>query len=67
MENGLKFKRRCRKCSDEFEYSNNETFWDESGSCYSTKLVKCPNCGQINIIKYVEDRGLDVNNDPRYY
>ena len=41
--------------------------WDESGYGYSTKLVKCPECGQINIIGYVEDDGFDVNYDLRFY
>lgn len=57
----------CKKCKDMFAYDQNDTFWDESGSGYSLKLVKCPKCGMYNILKVEEDLGLDVNNDSRYY
>lgn len=57
----------CSKCDELFIYYQEETQWDKQGYGYDTKLVKCPYCGQMNIIKYKKDYGLDVNNDTRYY
>lgn len=59
--------RICSKCKQEFQYNETDCFWDNKGYGYSTKLVKCPECGQIQIIKYIEDASLDVNNDERFY
>jgi len=67
MKNGYVNETLCLKCREKFEYSNEDTFWDEKGSGYSTKLVRCPFCGTIQVVKYVEDKSLDLNNDPRYY
>lgn len=44
----------CIKCSDRFRYEPEETWWDYRGFDYDAKLVKCPHCGCINVIKYVE-------------
>lgn len=49
---------KCNKCNRWFSYKDQDTFWDESGYGYSTKLVKCPYCGAYHVIKYVEDRWL---------
>lgn len=57
----------CTKCSEDFIYKPEEAFFDDHGFGYSTKLVKCPYCGQINIIKYYEDRSMKLNRDSRYY
>ena len=57
----------CKKCKEKFVYFPEETWWDEKGYGYSTKLVKCPHCGCINVVKHVEDYGLDVNSDDRFY
>ena len=57
----------CCKCDGIIRITPEITMWDESGYGYSTKLVKCPECGQINIIGYVEDDGFDVNYDLRFY
>ncbi len=55
--------KKCVKCGNEFEYSQDETWWNENGMS-STKLVKCP-CGCIQAIKY--GKLHDVNKDSRYY
>ncbi len=44
----------CIKCKDTFRYDSDETWWDYKGMDYDAKLVKCPQCGCINVIKYVE-------------
>lgn len=64
MENEYK---ECKKCDVIFTYTSDEVWWDEKGYGYSTKLVKCPYCGCINVIQYNEDYGNDVNNDERFY
>ena len=60
-------KKKCKKCGNIFKFDNSQTFWDESGSGYSAKMVKCTHCDTIHVIKYVEDLGLHINNDKRYY
>lgn len=57
---------QCKKCTHVVRYNNNDTYWDESGSC-SVKLVKCPLCGTPIIIKYEEELSLYVNEDERYF
>lgn len=54
----------CEKCNNT---AMMPTWWDEHGYGYSTKLAQCPQCGNIIIIKYIKDHGLDINNDIRYY
>ncbi len=46
--------KRCKKCAEVFYYTENDAFWDYEGMNYDAKLVKCPNCECINVIKYVE-------------
>ena len=53
----------CKKCKKK----ELNLKWDENGFGYSTILGECPNCGHIEVVEYVEDRCLDVNNDPRFY
>lgn len=62
-----KTSRICKKCKKSFEYKPDDVFWDEQGYGYSTKLCVCKNCGTINILKYKEDYGFDVNYDERFY
>lgn len=62
-----KFKRKCSKCKEEFDYDDRDTFFDEKGYGYSTKLVKCKNCNCINILNHYEDKSLNLNYDERYY
>lgn len=57
----------CKKCKKIFSYSPEDTWFDEHGSGYSTKLCRCSECGCINVIKHVEDFGNDVNRDLRFY
>lgn len=46
----------CYHCNHIFRYQPEDTWYDEHGSGYCTKLVKCPECGQIIIIKYLNDK-----------
>lgn len=57
----------CKKCETNFIYYPQDVFFDDKGYGYSTKLVKCPECGCINIIRYMEDRSMKLNDDSRYY
>ena len=57
----------CKKCKTDFVYFPQEVYFDDNGYGYSTKLVKCPYCGQINVVKYYEDKSFDVNTDIRFY
>lgn len=47
---------RCNSCAAVFNYTANDTWFDEHGYSYSTKLTKCPECGKIVILKYIEDK-----------
>jgi hypothetical protein len=59
--------RLCDVCNELFDYDELDYVWDENGFGYSTKLVRCKKCGGWNVIEYVEDKGLDVNGDERFY
>lgn len=59
--------KECKKCKTTFSYKPEDTWWDEKGYGYSTKLCRCPECGCINVIKHDQDVGLDINSDSRYY
>lgn len=61
-----KHDKKCKKCNSKFTYTDNQSWWDYSGMT-DTKLVRCPNCNTINVIKYIESSGLYVNSDQRYY
>ena len=56
----------CKRCSTEFVFKKNEVFWKEQG-VYSEKLVKCTNCGCINVLKYVNGFNQNPNLDKRYF
>ena len=56
----------CTHCGYEYQEESNVK-WDENGYGYSTKLFVCPKCGKILVVEYIEDYGLDVNNDERMY
>lgn len=49
-----KKRHRCAKCAGHFDYVERDTWWDYKGMDYDAKLVECPECGCINVIKYVE-------------
>ena len=57
----------CISCGDDFIYNVNDVIYNESGFGYSTKLVYCPYCKKLNILEYIEDVSMDLNNDFRYY
>ena len=57
----------CGICNEIFDYEESETFTDDHGFGYSTKLVECNCCGRINVIRYFHDRSMKLNNDSRYY
>lgn len=56
----------CIKCRKDFTYYSNEITWQEFGT-YSAKTVKCPYCKCVNVIKYDDASGLNVNFDRKYY
>lgn len=62
----IRSSKKCVKCSERFEFLQEDTWWDYSGYT-DVKLVKCPNCNTINPIKYRDTPGLYVNTDKRYY
>jgi RNase P subunit RPR2 len=57
----------CQSCDSIFEYQPEDVWFDERGTGYSTRLVRCKHCNKIVILGYLEDNGLDVNNDSRFY
>lgn len=57
----------CKGCGCSFWYENKETYFDDKGYGYSTKLIKCPSCGKQVVLRYYEDRSMKLNNDSRYY
>ena len=63
----MKQKIQCIQCGSVDEYPDENFWWDDHGYGYSTKLVRCKHCNKINIVRYQEDFGLDVNNDMRWY
>lgn len=59
----------CKKC--ECTFDSNEYIYDEHGTGYATKLVKCPECGELVVVEYLEDYAMQVLSpeglDYRYY
>ena len=49
----------CRRCGHLIKYHEKDTYWNEHNSGYSTKLIKCDNCGNDNILKYEGDDWFD--------
>lgn len=56
----------CSRCGG-FKVKPDNIWFDEQGYGYSTKLTQCPHCGKIVILKHIEDYGLNVNSDRRFY
>ena len=56
----------CTNCKEYYEWSITNTEWREYNG-YSVKVAICPLCGKYTTIKIVEDIGLDVNKDIRFY
>lgn len=62
----MKIKVNCPKC-DWFMVDKESTYFDEAGT-YTTRLAKCPYCGEIRVVEFIEDKSsLYVNDDDRYY
>ena len=57
---------KCKKCGQSFEYTQDQIYFDEHGLGYSTKLVKCSECGCPNVLHYYMDT-IDINRDKRYF
>lgn len=58
----------CKKCGSIFKFKPDEIFWDEKGYSYSTKLVRCSECGCINVVEHIEDYNFSkLNTDRRLY
>lgn len=57
----------CSRCG--VKINVNDYYYDDEGFGYSTKLCRCPGCGQVNILGYELDihHAISVNDDPRYY
>ena len=56
----------CKKCKQSFRFKPDETYWIEQGM-YSEKVIKCSNCGCINVLKYVDGFNQNPKLDNRYY
>lgn len=57
----------CSSCRG-FKVLPENVWFDEQGYSYSTKLTKCPHCGKIVILGYIEDYGFSkMNTDRRLY
>lgn len=57
----------CEKCKENFKYENSNTYFNDGGYGYSTKLVNCPQCNTPYVIRYIEDETINLNEDERYY
>ena len=57
----------CKSCDSTFKYQPEDMWFDNRGFGYSTRLTRCPFCNKIVVLEYMEDYGLDVNNDKRFY
>ena len=59
----------CCQCGHVDNYELEDVKIDSNGYGYDTKLVECPVCGQLNILKkhYKTWDGFDVNGDERWY
>jgi DNA-directed RNA polymerase subunit RPC12/RpoP len=44
----------CWKCGVTIEYEKKETYIDYRGSDYDTRLIRCKECGEPNILEYLE-------------
>ena len=59
---------KCKKCKTIIVYTEADTFWDESGYGYSTKLIKCPYCGCYHAVRYEEDDWIkELDMYSKYY
>ena len=56
----------CKKCHESFIFKPDEAYWIERGT-YSEKVTKCPHCGCINAVKYIDGFNQNPNLDQRYF
>ena len=56
----------CKKCHTNFIFKPDECSWFEQGM-YSEKVTKCPECGCINVVKYVDGFNQNPNWNKRYF
>jgi len=58
---------KCQRCKEIIETTspNIKIWWDENGTD-STKLMECPLCGKINVLKVIENK-INPNEDIRFY
>ena len=56
----------CKKCHESFMFKPDDAHWIEQGM-YSEKVVKCPECGCINVVKYQDGFNQNPNFDRRYF
>lgn len=56
----------CKSCNDYVEYKDKDCSFREY-STYSVKLLPCPKCGKMIVVRTIEDKALYVNTDARYY
>ena len=61
-----KYEHNCKKCHEFFIYESDDIRWIENGM-YSEKVVKCPHCGCINVIKYKDGFNQNPNLNRRYF
>ena len=64
MEERSKHNKDCLKCQEDFIWYEKEAWWDFKGST-DTKLIKCPYCGCVQPVKYIEQ--INPNIDKRYF
>ena len=64
MEEKSKHNKSCLGCKNNFIWYEKDTWWDFKGST-DTKLIKCPYCGCIQSVKYIEQ--INPNIDKRYF
>ena len=57
----------CVKCDSKIKYLRKDTYFDETGYGYSTRLLTCPYCNTPNVLRYYEDRAMKLNRDSRFY
>lgn len=48
----------CKKCGSLIKLSADNTYWDEKGYGYSTKLAICNECKTHNVLRYEEDNWI---------
>ena len=48
----------CPKCGHLIKYHSNDTYWNEHGYGYSTKLINCSICEVPIVLEYEEDDWL---------